>query len=70
MSQYMAVWYDEWGLSRAWGSGPTKEDAESMADIQADEYLTGRPDVTWSKRRTFEFIDEVPFEIASEHIRP
>lgn len=55
---YVAVWYDEMDLSRAWGSATEKGYAELQADLEASAYLEERPDVRLVVRRTFELVEE------------
>lgn len=65
MARYLAIWHDESGLSRAWGAADEQDLAEAQADIEAEEYRKGRPDVTLVQRVTHEFLsDEVAIVVA------
>lgn len=54
---YVAIWYDEQDLSRAWGADSEKGYAELSADLEAADYREGRPDVLLVVRRTYELVE-------------
>jgi hypothetical protein len=55
---YMVVWEDEQEIGRAWASGSDQELVEAWADLEMVAYHQRRPDVQWSRRRTYEFVGD------------